>query len=305
MKSVIEAALAAIPPAIRDANERGTHSLYGFKAMFKIDLAVPLVIALLENIAKLTVLPFLLPEPHLFQSPHFACVNRETIHVYKFLTVDPYLACSVSPLAALYVAGTAYIFFCPAFWNYPPHPAELPLTRRCPEVRNNVFLTYPGFEMYNYQSYIILHELVHFYIQHASLTGLSNPPEQYSINGCVGLDALNSLYNPLNFQTYVASKYPAASTGPTLRMLTAGLVVEQGCVQSPDPFLPPWAPEGSPGKPNLPQLNASSPSGFSLSQPNVSSLATLTLPRLNVSLSPGSNIATTNTRGAANLVGAS
>ncbi len=207
MVQVIDAAIAAIAPAIRDAEQYGARSHHGFKAMFKNDGSVPLVVSMLRSLAALTALPYLQPTPHLFQKPRFACVNAETIHRYPFITIDLQVFCSRGPYASFYVLNTSYIFVCPIFWSLEPYPDNPPsLSGRCPQVNQNAFITYPGYEVYHYQSYIIIHELTHFYLQHTSLTGLTIPAEQYQLNGCVALNAPASLFNPQNFQTYVASK---------------------------------------------------------------------------------------------------
>lgn len=211
MEHLIDEALAAIPPVIRDADQYGTRSIYGFKAMFKVDEAVPLVKAMLQNIATLSPLPNLEPFPEYHKKPRFACATPQSVHQYPFLHHDPLIICSLGPVAGLYVAGTAYIFICPTFWSIPSHPEEPPHAKSCPVVRNNAFKVYPGFKVYHYQTYIILHELVHFYLQYESLSGLSLPPEQYSMNGCVALNPMTSLLNPLNLQNYVASKSMHAS----------------------------------------------------------------------------------------------
>lgn len=207
VEQLINQALATIPPAIRDANTHGTRSLYGFKAMFKTDNAVPAVTTMLQKVAALTALPGLLPYPQYPQKPRFACATLESVHTYPFIPFDPLITCEIGRVAAFSVSSTAYIFLCPVFWRLPSHPEEPPLTGLCPEVKNNAFIVYPGSEVYNFQSYIIIHEIVHFYLQSMSLSGLTHPPEQYTLNGCVSLDPLTSLLNPLNIQTYVSSKY--------------------------------------------------------------------------------------------------
>lgn len=207
MEHLIDEARAAIPPAIRDAEKYGTRSLYGFKSMFKTDKAVPLVTTMLRNVAALKALPNLQPFPQYLQKPHFACATAESVHRYPFIPYDPLISCEIGQVSSFYIGNTVYIFLCPTFWALPSHPEEPPITGCCPEVKNNAFKVYPGYEVYNYQSYVILHELVHFYLQLMSLSGLTIPPEQYSMNGCVGLDYVTSLLNPLNIQTYVASKY--------------------------------------------------------------------------------------------------
>ena len=48
--------------------------------------------------------------------------------------------------------------------------------------------------------------MMHFYLGVNSLSQTSAPPEQYELNDCVGLNKVDSLRNPSNYQYYLASK---------------------------------------------------------------------------------------------------
>ena len=207
LEVAINEGIRAIPAAIRDANRYGSKSVHGFKAMFKLDDAAAPVVSLMQNIINFVPLPNLFPQPGLSQRPRFACVTPETFHIYHFLVVDPLIFCNVGGFAAFYAAGSAYILICPQFWTLLPSPGDMPLTGRCPEVKRNTFITHPGFEVFHYQSYFIIHELVHFYLQSQSLSGMTLPPEQHHLNGCVWLNVVSSTRNPLSYQAYVASEY--------------------------------------------------------------------------------------------------
>ncbi|MCJ1453777.1 hypothetical protein MMC28_004126 [Mycoblastus sanguinarius] len=63
--------------------------------------------------------------------------------------------------------------------------------------------------------------MTHFYMQEASLGTHTDPPEIYPLNQCVFSDALISIHNPQNYQFYVA-------------------LVQQGCIEAPDPDIPPY-----------------------------------------------------------------
>lgn len=49
--------------------------------------------------------------------------------------------------------------------------------------------------------------LVHFYLGNKGLMDISEPPEVYALNECVGLSAGLSLRNPQNFEAYVAGEF--------------------------------------------------------------------------------------------------
>ena len=79
------------------------------------------------------------------------------------------------------------------------------LKSTCPSVRNNQFIG-GGEALSMYLTYLVIHEMVHFYLGKASLAAFTDPPEIYPINECVALDPLNLVHSPQSYQFYVASK---------------------------------------------------------------------------------------------------
>lgn len=57
-----------------------------------------------------------------------------------------------------------------------------------------------------YQMYMLVHEMVHFYLGGKGLRLDTRPPEVYSLDGSVELGEGLSLRNPQNWQAFVASE---------------------------------------------------------------------------------------------------
>ena len=206
--NVIDAGVAAVRTALEDVN-LGHQSRHGFRALFKYDGAKEYVEDMLKAVATMRPKRALEPWPMNPTSPQFSCVVRGSKNLSPFLDLDPWQICKFSSLAAFYAPESSFIFLCPRFFNTPEMPTDL--TRRsCPGVQDNQW-THNERNLYDYQTYIIIHEMIHFYLQHQSLSGTTTPPEQYGIDGCVALSPLNSLHNPTNYQAYVASKFNLAT----------------------------------------------------------------------------------------------
>ena len=158
---------------------------------------------MLQNIYASKPIRGLQPDPGLLSAPRFACVTTSTIHLYPWVEVDPYYACTwlLPGAGAYYLAGSSYIFLCPLFWSLEPAPTR----ENCPRVIHNRFVG-DGALLSDYKTYILIHEMVHFYLGATSLTQSSFPAEKYQLNECVALDRDNSLLNPSNYHFYIASK---------------------------------------------------------------------------------------------------
>ena len=237
LTEVIDSALAAVRPALDDV-KLGEASRHGFRALFKYHGAREYVAEMLKAISTMRPQRALEPWPLLPTQPQFSCVIRNSKNLYPFLEIDPWQLCSFSPLAAFYAPESSFIFLCPRFFSYPGIPTDLS-GRNCPGVQDNQWV-HNSRNLYNYQTYILLHEMVHFYLQSHSLSGTTIPPEQYGIDGCVALDPLHSLHNPTNYQVYVASKSESVLT--LVEDVSNSLleVVDHGCTQAPDPYKPPY-----------------------------------------------------------------
>ena len=202
MVQILSLALNDLPVVIDDTRN-GVHSSYGFKAWFKSDKASTYVRQILWSIATAQPLEGLMPEPNIPTAPHFLCITSATTHLYPFLPADLFLHCHVAGrLASFYLGGTRYIFICPNFWHY----QVVPPRRNCPSVVRNQFRANYYSNFAEYSMYILVHELVHFYLGAASLSMYTEPPETYPINDVVALDMKDSIHNPMNYQYYLASE---------------------------------------------------------------------------------------------------
>lgn len=201
-------ALVALTPALNDVG-LGLDSRHGFKALFKDGATSTYVRGILRSIASAQPLKGLQPDPSVPSAPRFACVTPSTISQYKFLEIDPWEICSLPDAGqSVYPVGSSYIFLCPSFWRGEVAPQK----NTCPSVKRNQFLG-RGEAVGMYLTYLVIHEMVHFYLGKASLGLYSNPPEVYPINDCVALDILDSVHNPQNYQFYVASEYSRSFCG--------------------------------------------------------------------------------------------
>ena len=173
-----------------------------FRALFKVGDTREFVQEVLERIAFGTKMINLLPNPFIPTRPNFACVTPETEAKYKFLKGSAYKSC-IRPGQgqAFIIAGTSYIFLCPSFWTRPAWPSF----PDCPYVRKNQWVGL-GQALTSYRGYLLMHEMVHFYLGGSSLGYPPNSPEVYEMNDCVGLGPYDSLHNPQNYQNYVACR---------------------------------------------------------------------------------------------------
>ena len=197
--------LTIIPGILEDANET-TSSVHGYKAMFKDPFYVIVIKAIFRGIYEKRKVEHLSPFKATPSAPRFACAGPDTMRRYRFLHVDIWSECqrqgpSGLPNTALYVAGSKYTFVCPSFWNLPPRPE----ISECLTVANNRFQGSPT-DVYGYQTYTLLYNMVRFYLGNASLNQETNPPERFQPNGLVGLSSHSSIINPTNYELYAASE---------------------------------------------------------------------------------------------------
>ncbi|KAL8640516.1 MAG: hypothetical protein Q9228_002572 [Teloschistes exilis] len=183
-----------------NAVDQSPHS-HGFHAFFKLDASRRLVMDMLKKVKTMKAIRGLKPNRFLASQPEFVCVDENTQGRYPRLPTDPYQTCRFMAVFGLWMRGFKYIFICPKFFNLPIAPS----VRHCPRVIDNEFER-KGYLLADYQKYILIHEMIHFYLGQSSLGWESKPVERYKLNECVNFDAKNSLRNPMNYQYYVASK---------------------------------------------------------------------------------------------------
>lgn len=200
--------------ALANARLYGVESSFGFQAMFKTDEAQETVVAILDHIVYFRGKTKLKPRPDAFSSPRLSCVTEDSAKLYAYLELgyDPWHRCLTgsprsTPIQAFYAEGTTYTFLCPAFFTQPPASTK----KNCPSVTDNRFSGDSGIFYRNYQTYIMLYQLIRFYLGDNALTGHTDPKEQLDWNSCVSLSALNSVLNPTNLQIYTASQWIAVA----------------------------------------------------------------------------------------------
>ena len=156
--------------------------------------------------------------------PEFVCVKSDTLLRYKHLKFDPYIFCQQPRSYAAWARQSRYIFLCDFFFEQPLSPPSIePQSSRpantCLKVnrRRNSFVGF-GNIVCLYQKYMLIHEMVHFYLGSKTLGWKTQPSEEYDLTKCVRFSEQLSLRNPQNYQAFVA-------------------MVEQRCVEAPNPFL--------------------------------------------------------------------
>ena len=146
----------------------------------------------------------LAPSPFEELRPVFVCINENTLYDYPgIVTSDFWPGCLGGEGNGHYIHETAYIFVCPAVTSSPVQP-----TRRrynCPAVAEYMFQGgEPALEaLINFPVYIILHEMVHFYLQGDNI---EEEDEVYDWNIAIHMGDDELWRNPLNCELYAACK---------------------------------------------------------------------------------------------------
>lgn len=186
----------------------GLSSAHGYIAMYKSNVFKSFLHGIMTNILHL-------PTTHAAgrdQTPAFVCVKPNMEEKYD-IGYDPLHRCTDTGVASFWAKNTAYIFLCPSFTSLPFQPVFTPGGPQdiyCPVVHNNVFLGQSN-PLIKYQSYDLVHQLVHLYMQSEALTSETVPKEVMDWNGCVGLGwapfaGSPSVRNPFNLVYYAACK---------------------------------------------------------------------------------------------------
>lgn len=203
--------------------ESGIASIHGYAAMYKTNIFKPFLQNLMSNILHL-------PSTEAAgraQQPAFVCAAPDMEQKYD-IGYDPFVRCQRTEATSFWAKDTVLVFICPSFTSLPFQPVFTPGGPQdiyCPVVQNNVFLGQSD-PLVRYQSYDLVHQLAHLYLQDGGLTSETEPKEVSDWNGCVGLgwtpiEGGPSVRNPFNLVYYAA-------------------FVNQECTQMPDPFAPPF-----------------------------------------------------------------
>ena len=189
--------------------QRSISSIHGYTAMYKSNVFKPYIQSLMTNILHL-------PATYAAgrdQDPAFVCAKPNIGQKYN-LDYEPLDRCAQTAVSSFWAKNTALVFLCPSFWTLKAQPVFTPGGPRdiyCPVVSNNVFVGQSN-PLVKYQSYDLVHQLAHLYLQGGGLTGETQPKEVMDWNSCVGLgwtpsQGGPSVRNPFNLVYYAACEY--------------------------------------------------------------------------------------------------
>ncbi|MCJ1482537.1 hypothetical protein MMC06_002703 [Schaereria dolodes] len=268
LAGVLKSAQSALRIAISDAN-LGIQSHHGFNSFFKTDGNVEYIENILTKMSKGTPIMVKDGVEEVQVSPTFVCVSEDMQQSYWFsIGQGPYDLCVRTQNAlAIHDEFLNVIYLCSAFLALP----ERPTGRNCPSI-DTISNTFQGNNktFFQYQTYVVVHELVHYYSEGQDLDLASDPPETYDWNACVALSAEASIRNPNNFKIYVAA-------------------VQQGCTDFPIPPVPDLA-NSAPSSASLTAMSdVSQVSVLSSATPSVT-ISEMDIPILNAVISSPSGL---------------
>ena len=215
---LINTVISTLQPVLDDISQPKASPAY--TSFFKSIAFAPTVYEIFSNIT--TGAP-ISPGPHAMRdagpdlfglpiTPHFVCVTDYHQITWSLAAgglggrqFDAHTACQQSPVHAFGIFGSKFlrntIVLCPAFWRYAPIPTASSSSCLTVDPHFNRFRD-DGRRLINYQLWVILHELAHFYIfaHSRSLADVSNA------NDCVSLIGSSAVNNVQNYVYYAASE---------------------------------------------------------------------------------------------------
>ena len=119
---------------------------------------------------------------------------------------DLFEICSGNPkYAAFYRASSKWIFLCPEFFTFPQQTPQ-PISQYCPTVEDGYFVQAFWMRLVQNQMYILMHEILHFYLDSAPYPSTDAVTEVTDINVAFNLAALDAVSNAESYVIYDASK---------------------------------------------------------------------------------------------------
>ena len=186
--------------------QRGVLSVNGYTAMYKSNIFMSFLQHLMTNILHLPITQAAGRD----QEPTFVCAKPNIRQKYD-IGYEPLDRCTETGVTSFWAKDTVLVFLCPSFTTLAFQPVFTPGGPRniyCPVVQENVFLGQSD-PLVKYQSYDLVHQLAHLYLQRESLTSETEPKEVMDWNSCVALgwaplDGGPSVKNPFNLIYYAA-----------------------------------------------------------------------------------------------------
>ncbi|KAL2036720.1 hypothetical protein N7G274_010515 [Stereocaulon virgatum] len=154
--------------------------------------------------------------------PTLACLTGPGIATEKTSsgTKDLYDICSGNAnYASFYRSSSSWIFLCPAFFSYQQQTIASSSSARqyCPNVKDNYFLLSNWMNLVQSQMYLLMHEILHFYLDSAPYPGTasSDQTEVTDINVAFNMAALDAISNPQSYVIYAAMVSAGCTIYPT------------------------------------------------------------------------------------------
>ena len=188
---------------------RGLLSSHGYTAMYKSNDFTSFLHGLMTNILHLTTIHAAGRD----LEPTFVCATSDMEQKFN-IGYDPLERCAETQATSFWAKDTAVVFLCPSFKSLAFQPVLSPGGPQdiyCPVVLKNMFVGQSD-PLVKYQSYDLVHQLAHLYLQDGGLTDQTEPKEVVDWNSCVGLGWASvegelSVRNPFNLVYYVACKW--------------------------------------------------------------------------------------------------
>ena len=211
-----------------------------FQAFFKDNQYERFIEQMFVNITNGNAVPK--PGSSTPQAPTIACLNGpgEATENTTSGVKDLFEICSGNPkYAAFYRAQSNWIFLCPEFFSFPQQTAQ-PASQYCPKVVDNYFVQAYWMNLVQNQMFILMHEILHYYLDSAPYPSTDAVTEVTDINVAFNLAALDAVSNAESYVIYDASK-PLSSHANTLVLqvmihkLIMYSVVSANCTDYPAP----------------------------------------------------------------------
>ncbi len=183
-----------------------------FQAFFKDNQYEKFIQQMFANITNGNALPK--PDSGTTEAPTIACLTGpgEATENTTAGVRDLFEICSGNPkYAAFYRASSNWIFLCPEFFTYPQQTPQ-PTSQYCPNVIDNYFVQAYWMNLVQNQMFILMHEILHYYLDSAPFPSTDAVTEVTDINVAFNLAALDAVSNAESYVIYDASK-PLPSYG--------------------------------------------------------------------------------------------
>ncbi|KAL8998119.1 MAG: hypothetical protein Q9169_002740 [Polycauliona sp. 2 TL-2023] len=186
----------AVPFIISDL-EKGTSSNHGFRTFFKSNVNIPIIKRVFT--AMLQGTNSTVGKPPVLECMSAEIMPDELLGMYRSLCTPP----RRGPTHAASLPSVGTIVICPRFWEERDRPHVGDCTGVVGRRASRKFAD-NGRDLRDTKFSILVHELSHLY---NTLDGAAKSPEVYGAQGCVDLNARESVANAGNWALYAACEF--------------------------------------------------------------------------------------------------